>query len=233
MIRPNVSFSLFEGVSENFPRYDVGAEKNIIQYKHYYPDWEIRIFYHRDCISLSVVEKLKRLGAILIDVKDIKVGKKETICYPYFWRFFSFFEDGPAISRDLDSRVSTREITYNNRWLQSEFDYFFIRDHPWQAKFSAGLVGMRNNGEKFKSSFIDFVDNQPLTWGADQEIFIQYMQNVNENSIYHCCYDDPKNYIPRDDLQSFIGIQVDEHDVISNRNSILALSYINDTKSAP
>ncbi len=223
---PNVSFTLFEGNSGTFPKYGVGAEKNVVQYKSAFPEWDVRIYYHSDCLSRSVAENLQRIGATMIDVKNIVLGDKKTIHYPYFWRFFSFFEDDFSISRDLDSRLSDREISYIKRWMDSGLDYFTIRDHPWQDTFPAGLVGMKNNGQKFKSHFIEFVNTNSIQWGSDQEILRWYMKSVSPKDIYYCGYDDPVNYIDRDDESFFIGMQMDESDGVSNENAILSLKYL-------
>ena len=186
----------------------------------------MRIYYHSNDISITDIERLKSLGAVMVDVKDISLGKINILEYPYFWRFFSFFDDEPALSRDLDSRVSFREVKYIENWLRSGLDYFAIRDHPWQDAFPAGLVGMRNNGSRFKSHFVDFINSNDIKWGSDQDILREYMKHVGSDEIYYCGYNDPTNYIPRDDKCFFIGMQMDENDLITNQNAVLSLKCL-------
>ena len=109
-MKPIVSFSLF-GTE---PKYYIGAKKNVEEIKKFLPEWEIRIYYHENMILDNEVDSLIELGATLINVKGIVLGDKESIHYPFFWRFLSFFEDTPSIVRDLDSRFSDREVQYIN-----------------------------------------------------------------------------------------------------------------------
>lgn len=221
-MKPIVSFSLFG----NEPKYYIGAEKNIIEINNFLPNWEVRIYYHENMILDGKVEYLSKLGATLINVKDIVLGNKESIHYPFFWRFLSFFENTPSIVRDLDSRFSDREIQYINKWMSSERDYFIIRDHPWQAPVPSGLFGIKKFIPKFKDHFINFVNNEDLRWGADQEILRIYMEQINEENVFYCGYDDRTNYIPRDDKNFFIGMQMDENDNPTDPSGIKCLQYI-------
>lgn len=221
-MKPIVSFSLFG--SE--PKYYIGAEKNIIEINNFLPNWEVRIYYHENMILDGKVEYLSNLGATLINVKDIVLGNKESIHYPFFWRFLSFFENTPSIVRDLDSRFSDREIQYINQWMSGERDYFIIRDHPWQAPVPSGLFGIKKFIPEFKDHFINFVNNEDLRWGADQEILRIYMEQINEENVFYCGYNDRTNYIPRDDKNFFIGMQMDETDNPTDPSGIKCLQYI-------
>jgi hypothetical protein len=223
-MKPIISFSLF-GTE---PKYYVGAEKNILQIKDLLPNWEVRIYYHEDMILDGEVERLTQLGGTLINVKGIILGDKETIHYPYFWRFLSFFENVPSIVRDLDSRFSDREIQYINKWVEDGSDYFIIRDHPWQSPVPSGLFGIKKPIKEFTDHFVYFVNNEDLRWGADQEILRIYIENIDKKDIFYCGYDDNTNYIPRDNKDFFIGMQMDEHDNPTNPSGIKCLQYINE-----
>jgi hypothetical protein len=154
------------------------------------------------------------------------LGNKEAIHYPFFWRFLSFFENVPSIVRDLDSRFSDREVQYINEWTNSERDYFIIRDHPWQAPVPSGLFGIKKFIPEFKDHFINFVNNEDLRWGADQEILRIYMEQVNGENVFYCGYNDRTNYIPRDNKNFFIGMQMDENDNPTDPSGIKSLQYI-------
>ena len=222
-MKPIVSFTLFG----NNMKYYVGAEKNIKQIQNMLPDWEIRIYYHRDLILPEYIEKLTELGGNLIDVHGIKFGNKESIHFPYFWRFLSFLEDRPSIVRDLDSRFSEREVSYINSWIESGSDYFIIRDHPWHAPIPSGLFGIRKKIESFETHMIDFISNNELVWGTDQTILLFYMENISKDKIFYCGYDSPENYIPRDNKEFFIGMQIDENDNPLEPSAIQALNHLN------
>ena len=222
-MKPIVSFTLFG----NNMKYYVGAEKNITEIQNLLPDWEIRIYYHRDLILNEYVEKLKDLGANLIDVHGIKFGDTESIHFPYFWRFLSFLEDTPSIVRDLDSRFSDREVSYINSWINSGKDFFIIRDHPWHAPVPSGLFGIKRKIEEFESHMIDFISNNELVWGTDQTILLFYMENISKDDIFYCGYDSPINYINRDNKDFFIGMQIDENDKPLIPSAIQALDHLN------
>jgi hypothetical protein len=162
-----------------------------------------------------------------INVKDVKVGSTDAIKFPYFWRFLSFFEDTPSIVRDLDSRFSDREVSYINSWLNNDKDYFIIRDHPWHSPVPAGLFGIKRKIQPFEDHMIEFVANNSLSWGADQDILHLYMEKINKESIFYCGFDDATNYIPRDDKNFFIGMQIDENNQPIIPSATVALEYLN------
>jgi hypothetical protein len=174
------------------------------------------------------VTKLKDLGANLIEVSNIKFTNKSIEHYPYFWRFFSFLDDASSIVRDLDSRFSDREFYYIKKWLESEKDYFIIRDHPWHAPVPSGLFGMFKKQDMFVTHLKNFLENNDLIWGADQEILRQYFEKIDKESIFYCGYDDKTNYIPRNNKNFFIGMQIDENNNPLNPSALQALNYLND-----
>ena len=204
----HISFSLF-GYD---PKYYVGAEKNVIINKELLPDWTTVIYYHPQNILQGYVEKLTELGATMIDVSDVKLGDKQSIDFPYFWRFLSFLQDNITLARDLDSRITEREVEYIRRWEDSNEDYFIIRDHPWHAPVPSGLFGIKRKKVRFEEHFIQFVNTYDLRWGTDQEILYQYMENIDKSEVLYFGFDKPETYIPRDNKEFFIGIQLDEND---------------------
>jgi hypothetical protein len=219
-----ISFSLFG----NDLKYYIGAEKNIIINKKLLPDWVTVIYYHPQNMLNDYVEKLTSLGATMIDVSDIKLGNKESIHFPFFWRFLSFLDDGLSIVRDLDSRVSDREVQYIKQWEISGKDYFIIRDHPWHAPVPSGLFGINKKIKSFEEHFINFVNTDDLRWGSDQEILRIYMENISKENVFYCGYDIQTNYIPRDDKNFFIGMQMNENDEPTVPSGVQCLNYINE-----
>lgn len=208
-MKKKISFTLF---GDN-PKYTIGAVKNINQFNTMLPGWEIVIYYHKNMINENTLINLKNHNVTMIDVSEVRLTKKPVTDYPYFWRFFAFFDDESfVISRDLDSRPSNREITYINNWVDSSKEYFIIRDHPWHSVVPAGLLGMKGGGEKFKSHFVNYIDNNHIKWGSDQEILEFFFKNISKDNIFYCGFNDKVNYIKRDDENFFIGAQLDESD---------------------
>lgn len=217
-----ISYTLF-GTE---PKYYIGAEKNIILNKKLLPDWETIIYYHKDRILDNTINKLTELGGKMIDVSNVIFSSKDVGDFPYFWRFFAFLEDSISIVRDLDSRVSEREVTYINRWLDSNCTYFIIRDHPWHSPVPSGLFGIKGKIENFETHFRDFVNTSDLRWGTDQEILQNYIDGIDKSDIFYCGFDKEETYIPRDDKNFFIGMQIDENDEPLKPSAEIALSFL-------
>ena len=217
-----ISFTLFG----NNPKYYVGAEKNLEINQRLLPDWTNVIYYHKNNVRHDYIEKLSNNGATMIDVSDLKISGKFSIEFPYFWRFFTLFDEGISLVRDLDSRFSLREVEYIKRWENSNKKYFIIRDHPWHAPVPSGLLGFSGQDLNFKNHFDDFIGKSSLRWGEDQEILYKYFVNINKEDIFYCGYDDETNYIPRDDKNFFIGMQIDEFENPLNPSAIQALDYL-------
>jgi hypothetical protein len=72
------------------------------------------------------------------------------------------------------------------------------------------------------------VNNEDLKWGADQEILRIYMEQINEENVFYCGYNDRTNYIPRDNKDFFIGMQIDENDKPLIPGATQALNYLKD-----
>lgn len=218
-----VSFTLF--------RYDlkyyVGAQQNIEQVNSMLPGWKTRIYYHEDLIIKEEIEKLKMLDAEFINVKGMEFGGKDVLNFPYFWRFFSFLNDERSIVRDLDSRLSKREVQYINNWIESDKDYFIIRDHPWHSKVPSGLFGIKRAIQEFKQHFEDYIANkEEIIWGDDQDILEKYSPNMKQEDVFYCGYDDKTNFIPRDDQDFFIGLQLDQNNQPIEPNGTHSIRYL-------
>ena len=226
-MKPIISFTLF-GTDE---KYYTGAVKNLKLNKELLPNWETYIYYHDQLTNVDRIKELIDLGGKLINVKDFIFDGINVIDFPFFWRFLAFFEDNTVIVRDLDSRMSKREVEYIKGWLDSDRDYFIIRDHPWHSPVPAGLLGMKKRINSFEEYFRLFVKTESLAWGADQEILRKYfyeIEKVEPTNIYYCGYDNQENYIPRDDKDFYIGMQLDEHDLASCHNAIHSIQYLKD-----
>lgn len=217
-----ISYSLFG----DDLKYYVGAEKNLELNKQLLPEWETRIYYRQDNIKNGYIDKLQNLGGKLIEVSDIKIGHRPSTDFPYFWRFLAFMENAITLSRDLDSRVSVREAEYINQWLSSENTYFIIRDHPWHSPVPSGLFGIKGRINSFINHMNDYIQTNELVWGTDQDILYQYMQQINTEQIYYCGFDKLETYIPRDNLDFFIGMQLDEFDNPTNPSGIACLKHL-------
>jgi hypothetical protein len=207
----------------NNPKYYVGAKKNLEINNKLLPDWKSIIYYDSKEVDKNFILELQNLGCITKDINLLEITK--SVNYQMFWRYFIFEDSKISIVRDLDSRLSDREIKYINLWLESNSNYFIIRDHPWQSEVPGGLFGIKNPNN-FWGFFKNFVKNRRLGWGIDQEMLKTYMDTINKNNVSYFSFENKSTYIPRDNKNFFIGIQLDENDEVLAPNSTLALEYL-------
>jgi hypothetical protein len=217
-----ISYSLF-GTNK---KYYVGAEKNIKINKELLPDWETVIYYHEKMTDIEYINYLKTLGAKTIDISNVIIGEKESIHFPYFWRFLTFLTNNISLVRDLDSRISKREVDYINIWLKNKKEYFIIRDHPWQSPVPSGLFGINGMISSFENHLHEYIKNSDLRWGTDQDILYEYILNIPKENIEYCGFDKPETYIPRDNKNFFIGMQLDENDNPTVPSGELSLNFL-------
>jgi len=219
-MRKVVSFCLY---GDNI-KYYAGAEENIRLNKELLPDWETVIYYSPSNFLMDYLDKLKNLGASMIDVSAIPTYSN--ISYPMFWRYISFIHNDIILVRDLDSRMSKREVEYIDRWINSDSKYLIIRDHPWHSHVPGGLFGVKNLDYKLIDFFKNFVSTNDLGWGIDQEMLSSYISSEDQNKILYFGYDKPETYIRRDDENFFIGIQLDENSKPIIPSATLALDFL-------
>ena len=90
------------------------------------------------------------------------------------------------------------------------------------------MYGIRRKIKEFGDHYFNFVNTHEIVWGADQEILRIYMENISNDEVFYCGYDIRTNYIPRDDKNFFIGMQIDEHDKPLEPGALQALNYLKD-----
>ena len=85
------------------PRFGYGAVKNAEIAKNIFPEWKVRVFVD-ETLPQGYTDALSQMDNVeLCQVDDEKM-------FGAFWRFLSFFEeDSIILSRDADSRLTSRE----------------------------------------------------------------------------------------------------------------------------
>lgn len=204
-------------------KYYIGAEKNLIINSKLLPNWETIIYYSLSNFLPEYVEKLSSLGAKMVEVSSLNISKY--LGNPMFWRYLVFYNKTPSIIRDLDSRLSNREVIYIKKWIDSDLNYFVIRDHPWHAPVPGGLFGLKDS-KLIIQHFEEFVKINQLGWGSDQEMLNSFINKVGRDNLAYFGFDEKENYIPRDDENFFIGMQIDEFENPLEPNAILSLKFL-------
>lgn len=116
-----------------------GAVANAEAVPRMYPGWQAR-FYVSQEISSDLVTELRQLGARTIRMN--RRGPSDGM----FWRFLAADDHtaDAAIFRDVDSRISTREVDAVEEWLASGRGFHLLRDHPGHRwPMMAGMWGVR------------------------------------------------------------------------------------------
>jgi hypothetical protein len=121
------------------PLYLHGALVNAKQVREHFPEWHMRI-YHDDTVPSDVLEQLRQFGHVkLVQVNDGSYGM--------FWRFRALFEPNldAVLIRDLDSRITWRDVKCVSEWLESPYRLSVIRDHEehYKVPILGGLFGLK------------------------------------------------------------------------------------------
>lgn len=213
------SFSLF---GDN-PIYKLGLLKNIDFISKNFPEWKVFVYLPIDYDG-EYVKNLKELynNVLVFEMVDEQY-------YNCTWRFQAISETfvDVMVCRDADSRVSERDIAAINEWLNSNYDYNIIRDHPighswrmnagmWGAKKNNFILNIKTLLEEFKKNNSHLLGNNTL-----DQIFLGDViyPNIHTNTLVHDEYykyetqAKPIEHDRKSNDFAFIGESVDEFDV--------------------
>ena len=120
--------------------YWTGAIRNIELVNKFYPGFVSRFYIDKNS-KQSLIDTIvgDNVEVVLVDSKDSFHGM--------FWRFWASEDPDVDIflSRDCDSRISNREVSAINEWLNSDKDFHIMRDHPYHTvPILGGMWGCRN-----------------------------------------------------------------------------------------
>lgn len=173
----------------NNPIYTVGAIKNAILCAEFYPDFEYWVYVHTPSVPEDVIQTLR-------DMKHVKVILRTgdvTTCKPMMWRFEPI--DDPTVdvmlSRDVDTRILSREKLAVDEWLQSGKAFHMMRDHPYHydpnAKIMGGMFGTKKLG-------ISWIHEMNKVVQVSERQYDQYFLNdviypiVYNNTLVHTSF---------------------------------------------
>jgi hypothetical protein len=163
-----ISFSIYG----DSPKYTVGLLKNIELSKIIYPNWDIYVYYN-NTVPVNIIEKYKKYD-------HVKIINMDGYNIPgMFWRFLPK-DCERFISRDADSRLSTREKYAVDEWIESSKKMHVMRDHPHHSvKAFGGMVGFVVD-EKL------ILENEINKWiiGKDRNLFNKWGDVLFLETIY-------------------------------------------------
>jgi hypothetical protein len=204
-----ISFSLWG--SEN--KYCIGAIKNAQLAKILYPGWICR-YYCANSVPKETVAKLNNQK----NVQIVKINGDGD--WSHAANRFISFDDPEAthiITRDTDSRLSIREVSAVNEWIESGTKAHIMRDHPFHfTPVLAGMFGILGGVIKDTKSLLKKPHNY---YHYDQDLLVKHVMPLIENS---CTVHDEffaKQRFPtqRNDFE-FVGESFDEHDIPDAKN---------------
>lgn len=171
----NISFCVYGKTK----LYLEGALKNKYQYNQ--ENYNC-LFYTRKDIDVNVKNKLKNT----IECCDMPGW------FMMFTRFYPVENPNNSIymSRDTDCRLSKREISSIEDWLQSKKTLHIIRDHPYHnTEILGGLWGFQNNNIpnlRFQIAkwCIEFVKNNKIYQKGPDQFFLKNLYQKYHKDAY-------------------------------------------------
>jgi hypothetical protein len=188
-----LSFSLFG--TDNI--YCLGAIENAKLSSSIYSGWETR-FYVSDDVPKSIIDELKKYNVVIIDCK------RKSSYDGLFWRFTPFYEDDVLlwISRDCDSRISWREKSCVDEWIESDKSAHIIRDSSnHYYEIMAGMFGINNILFKQRHIIPNLLANVANNRDDDQTYLIKLIWPIIIND--HLCHDYWEHNSPKTEFLTY------------------------------
>ena len=202
MVKKVVSFSLYG----NLPKYCLGLIENIENINELMPDWYIYVYY--DDVPEKFIDFIKTFG------NNVVLKKCQLSEYKWegmFWRFFQFDDEETDIwiNRDLDSRITKRDVRLVNLWINSNYPFHIMREDPTQnVQIMGNMFGVKNKPfKKYKRNTIAryielYHDRYPKERGKgpDQKFLRREIwPSIIKNHLAHLGCEDVR-FLPQDVL---------------------------------
>ena len=212
-----ISYSLYG----NQMRFLVGAIKNAELAQRFFPGFTVRYYYGRSVPRwvLSTLNIFPHVELIKVDEPEDNIART--------WRFMACTDMGVdvVLSRDVDARLSLREAEAHQEFMDSQFGFHIIRDHPTGHGYliSAGMFAMKT--EKWGNLMHQLLTQHDFRdeYMADQNFMTgMFYPHIAGDCLVHDEYynyqpspPSEKRIIKRRRLSSMchIGCALDENDV--------------------
>lgn len=185
-----------------------GAVMNAKQCREFFPDWKVRI-YHNDSVSDELLVTLRELG-----VETVRVDPKGT--YGTFWRFRPLFEPGyeHILVRDIDSRITWRDVRCVNEWLESGKKFLNIRDHPshYDWPIIAGMFGVHTGA--LPLSLVPIMEQYALIhqYVSDQVFLARHVWDYMKRDVYELGFKEQQWMSESWTVDNHMNLGFDEHE---------------------
>jgi hypothetical protein len=220
------------------PIYGIGAIRQIELIRELIPDWNVLICvsktfcYPYNLNDVSDACKLYKNAAI-VNVESYQDNFPLCIVKSgMFWRFAvsSICGDKPIRSFDADCRLNEREVQYMKLWLQSDKQYFSVRDHPSQKIPNGSILGLRGDKSLFLNRMYKYLHefgSISEQYGQDESFLSNFFaETSNSWYLYDRCLPSSNTnvYIPRLDRNTFIGMGMTEENKPLHQSTLIDLN---------
>lgn len=217
-----VSFSLYG----SNPKYIIGALKNAEEINSLGSEWK-SIFYIGSEISHEIETELVNFGAM--------VQRQEEFWHKngMFWRFMAIhrLDYDFVIFRDVDSRISQRELAAVYQWISSKKILHVLRDHPHHnAIILGGLWGVTQAAKNAKIVW-ENTFKYGVNHGEDQvflaiEVYPALRKSVHLNDSFFTVLPS-KSKFPTERIGfSYVGESLDEDDSFDETLRLVLEDYL-------
>ena len=225
-----ITFSLWG----NIPCYTVGAIKNALLAKKYFPEWICR-YYYDNTVPEIIIEKLNSFDnteLIFIEKPSGAIKWKLPGQFGMLWKFYAFNDDDVEIwmSRDTDSRISPYEKKYIDEFINSDKIIHSFRNEK-EPLLRGGMTTFKNyslidneyrdnriiNGERLDiKEMMNYINKDNTPFYCDENFLKDKLLPIYKN--YYSCNLRNDGCIPFPSFcGAYVGVVVDEYDYLYNK----------------
>jgi len=167
-------------------RFMVGAIKNAQLAQMFFPDFTVRYY-----IGASVPTWVRSTLDLFMDVEQVEVDMPENHLAK-LWRFQAILdpEVDVVLSRDVDARLGLREAYAHKEFLESDFDFHIMRDHPTGHNYliSAGMFAVKT--AKVAKHFEKMMTTQFFDLYTQDQVFLaeKIYPHIKDSCLVHDPY---------------------------------------------
>tara|TARA_Y100001938_G_scaffold142282_1_gene213253 strand:+ start:429 stop:1301 length:873 start_codon:yes stop_codon:yes gene_type:complete len=149
-------------LDSNEPRYTVGAIANAIYSQQLYPEWLCE-FNITSNVNLEVSDRINELPHTSVT----KLQHEPDDYSGMFYRFESLSNPNveAVVYRDCGSRLTEREKSAVDEWIESDFNFHIMHDHVKLPFFPQGCWGAKPMGlpniKDVALNFLEMLRNRP------------------------------------------------------------------------
>jgi hypothetical protein len=167
-------------------RFMVGAIKNAQLAQMFFPEYTVRYY-----VGASVPTWVRSTLDLFMDVEQVEVDMPENHLAK-LWRFQAILdtEVDVVLSRDVDARLGLREAYAHKEFLESDFDFHIMRDHPSGHNYliSAGMFAVKT--AKVAKHFKKMNTTSFLDLYTQDQVFLaeKIYPHIANNCLIHDSY---------------------------------------------